>query len=192
MNLDETKNAARIVAKKNRYNIATNSQDGRAAKKVARTFISKVSQNSCLPIAGYFPTGSELDIRVLFEELHISRYQYCLPIVRDVSDILEFGSWCSGDSLVESKYGINEPPSESKRLIPKTIIAPMLAFDSCGYRLGYGGGSYDRTIAKLRKLDPKTLVVGVAYAGQEVSQVPKDINDQKMDIIITEENFFWC
>ena len=68
----------------------------------------------------------------------------------------------------------------------------MLAFDKCGYRLGYGGGYYDRTIAKLRKLDSKILVVGVAYAGQEVSQVPKDINDQKMDIIITEENFFWC
>ena len=192
MNLVETKNLARIAAKKSRHNIATNSQDGRAAKKVARTFISKVSKNSGLPIAGYFPTGTELDIRVLFEELHISRCQCCLPIITDVSDVLEFGSWCSGDSLVESKYGIKEPRLESKRLMPKTLIAPMLAFDKCGYRLGYGGGYYDRTIAKLRKLDSKILVVGVAYAGQEVSQVPKDINDQKMDIIITEENFFWC
>ena len=192
MNVDETKKLARIVAKKNRHNIATNSQNGRAAKKVARTFISKVSKNSGLPIAGYFPTGSELDITVLFEELHMSRCQYCLPMITDVSDVLEFGSWCSGDSLVESKYGTKEPLGESKRLIPKTVIAPMLAFDKCGYRLGYGGGYYDRTIAKLRKLDSKILVVGVAYAGQEVSKVPKDINDQKMDMIITEEGFFWC
>ncbi len=192
MNLEETKNFARIAAKKNRQQIATNSQDGRAAKKVARTFISKVGKNSGVPIAGYFPIGSELDIRDLFEELHISRYQYCLPIITDVSDILEFGSWCSGDSLVESKYGIMEPREESKRLVPKTLIAPMLAFDKCGYRLGYGGGYYDRTIAKLRKLDSKILVVGIAYAGQEVSQVPIDTNDQKMDMIITEEGFFWC
>ena len=192
MNLDKTKNVARIAAKKNRHNIATNSQDGRAAKKVARTFISKVSKNSGLPIAGYFPTGSELDIRVLSEELHISRCQYCLPMITDVSDVLEFGSWCFGDSLVKSRYGIKEPRGESKRLIPKTLITPMLAFDKCGYRLGYGGGYYDRTIAKLRKLDSKILVVGVAYAGQEVSQVPNDVNDQKMDMIITEEGFFWC
>ena len=58
MNLDKTKKVARIAAKKNRHNIATNSQDGSAAKKVARIFISKVSKNSGLPIAGYFPTGS--------------------------------------------------------------------------------------------------------------------------------------
>ena len=192
MNLDENKNVARIVAKKNRYKIATNSQDGRAAKKVARTFISRVSKNTGLPIAGYFPTGSELDIRVLFQELHISQCPCCLPIITDVADVLEFGSWRSGDSLVESKYGIKEPSEESERLIPKTIIAPMLAFDKWGYRLGYGGGYYDRTIARLRKLDSKILVVGVAYAGQEVSQVPKDINDQKMDMIITEDGFFWC
>ena len=192
MNLDETKNAARVAAKNNRLNIAANSQDGRAAKKVARTFISKVSKNSGLPIAGYFPIGSELDIRVLFEELHINGCQCCLPMIRGVSDVLEFGSWCSGDSLVKSKYGIKEPRGESKRLIPKTIVAPMLAFDKWGYRLGYGGGYYDRTIARLRKLDSKILVVGVAFAGQEVDHVPKDIKDQKMDMIITEEGSFWC
>ena len=106
MNLEETKNFARIAAKKNRQQIATNSQDGRAAKKVARTFISKVSKKPGLPIAGYFPIGSELDIRVLFEELHINGCQCCLPMIRGVSDVLEFGSWCSGDSLVKSKYGI--------------------------------------------------------------------------------------
>ena len=81
MNLDETKNAARVAAKNNRLNIAANSQDGGAAKKVARTFISKVSKNSGLPIAGYFPIGSELDIRVLFEELHINGCQCCLPMI---------------------------------------------------------------------------------------------------------------
>ena len=105
MKLDEIKNVARIAAKKNRHNIASNSQNGRVAKKVARTFISKVSKNSGLPIAGYCPTGSELDIRALAEELYTSRCQYCLPMVTDVSNVLEFGSWCFGDSLVKSKYG---------------------------------------------------------------------------------------
>ena len=102
MYFDVFYNAARVAANKNSLNIAAISQDGRAAKKVARTFISKVSKNSGLPIAGYFPTGSELDIRILFEELQISGCQCCLPIVSDVSDVLEFGSWCSGDSLVKS------------------------------------------------------------------------------------------
>ena len=68
----------------------------------------------------------------------------------------------------------------------------MLAFDKWGYRLGYGRGYYDRTLARLRKLDSKILVVGVAFAGQEVDHEPKDIKDQKMDMIITEEGLFWC
>ena len=61
-----------------------------------------------------------------------------------------------------------------------------------GLQIGLWWGYYDRTIARLRKLDSKILVVGVAYAGQEVDHVPKDIKDQKMDMIITEEGLFWC
>ena len=190
MNLDETKNVARIAAKKIRHNIATNLPDRRAANKVARTFITKVSKNSGLPIAGYFQTGSELDITVLFEELHMSRCQYCLPMITDVSDVLEFGSWCSGDSLVESKYGIKEPRGESKRLIPKTLIAPMLAFDKCGYRLGYGGGFYDRYLSKFLRAHKKIITIGIAFSFQKYHKIPVTTNDVKLNFILTEKGMF--
>jgi 5-formyltetrahydrofolate cyclo-ligase len=64
---------------------------------------------------------------------------------------------------------------------------PLLAFDREGYRLGYGGGFYDRTLAELRAQDPHTLAVGVAYGGQEVAAVPHDAYDQRLDAVVTEQ-----
>jgi len=65
------------------------------------------------------------------------------------------------------------------------ILVPLLAFDRTGYRLGYGGGFYDRTLAAL-SASGKSLAIGLAYAGQEVAEVPRDANDRRLDWIVTE------
>jgi 5-formyltetrahydrofolate cyclo-ligase len=71
------------------------------------------------------------------------------------------------------------------KLTPNLIIAPLLAFDRAGGRLGQGGGHYDRTIAALRARGP-LFVIGLAYAGQEVEAVPREPHDQLLDAILTE------
>jgi 5-formyltetrahydrofolate cyclo-ligase len=70
------------------------------------------------------------------------------------------------------------------------LVVPLLAFDLAGYRLGYGGGFYDRTLHKLRGADGKVLAVGVALSAQEVPSVPRDDTDQPLDWIVTEREAF--
>ena len=65
------------------------------------------------------------------------------------------------------------------------LIVPLLAFDARGYRLGYGGGFYDRTLEGLRAQGPVTAI-GFAFAAQEVAEVPIEATDQRLDVIVTE------
>ena len=77
-------------------------------------------------------------------------------------------------------------PAEGAWVEPEVLIVPLLAFDARGYRLGYGGGFYDRTLEALRARRP-TLAVGFAFAAQEVAEVPTEPTDQRLDAIVTEE-----
>jgi 5-formyltetrahydrofolate cyclo-ligase len=70
-------------------------------------------------------------------------------------------------------------------VIPQVLFVPLLAFDREGYRLGYGGGFYDRSLAELRSAGA-VLAIGLAYAGQEVARVPRGPKDQRLDRIVTE------
>jgi len=74
---------------------------------------------------------------------------------------------------------------------PDVLLVPMLAFDRQGYRLGYGGGFYDRTLEKLRAFK-KVWAVGVAYAAQEVDAVPRGAHDAPLDYVMTEQEIFAC
>jgi 5-formyltetrahydrofolate cyclo-ligase len=80
------------------------------------------------------------------------------------------------------------PPETAPELVPDVLLVPMLAFDKRGYRLGYGGGFYDRTLDKLRRgsaADPRA--VGVGFSAQHVVRVPRDEFDQPLDWIVTEK-----
>jgi 5-formyltetrahydrofolate cyclo-ligase len=87
--------------------------------------------------------------------------------------------------LIEGEFGARIP-AEGAWLEPEVLIVPLLAWDRRGYRLGYGGGFYDRTLERLRSRHP-TLAVGFAFAAQEVPEVPTEPVDQPLDAIITEE-----
>ena len=78
-----------------------------------------------------------------------------------------------------------EIPVEGGWIAPEVLIVPLLAFDARGYRLGYGGGFYDRSLQGLRAAKP-TFAVGFAFADQQIAQVPIDENDQRLDAIVTE------
>ena len=83
------------------------------------------------------------------------------------------------------------PPEEAPEVLPDVLLVPLLAFDREGFRLGYGGGFYDRTLEKLRALK-KVTAIGIAYAGQEMDTVPRDAFDQRLDWIMTEKETFKC
>lgn len=89
--------------------------------------------------------------------------------------------------MVEGAYGIPVPLDNAEELQPDMLLVPMLAFDSDGYRLGYGGGFYDRTLDALRRDGRNVVAVGVAYDGQEAAALPHQATDQPLDVIITDK-----
>lgn len=136
-------------------------------------------------VSGYWPIGSEIDPRPLLSHLHEDGHPIALPVIRAHGEPLVFRAWRPGDRLAPAAFDTRVPLENQTELTPRVVIVPLLAFDRAGYRLGYGGGFYDRTLARLRELGA-VLAVGVAYAAQEVAQVPRDGTDQPLDWIVTE------
>ena len=137
--------------------------------------------------AGYYAFRGELDVLPIFN--HMSRFnkQSALPRINPESNLLEFKLWQPGQPLVDHKLGMKEPDASADTITPEIILVPLLAFDSNGNRLGYGGGYYDRTIQALRQTNQELKCVGVAFTQQEYSEIPIDENDQKLDGVLTEE-----
>lgn len=136
-------------------------------------------------IAGYYPKGREFDALGILERWIEQGGGACLPVVHSESRILNFHSWTPNTEMVRGAYDIAEPAERGAPITPDIVIAPMLAFDRSGTRLGYGGGYYDATLESLRGQGDVTTV-GVAYSSQAVLfSLPKETHDQKLDWIIT-------
>jgi 5-formyltetrahydrofolate cyclo-ligase len=137
------------------------------------------------PVSGFWPIGEEIDVKPLLAELDRQGHPIGLPVVIKRGAPLRFRRWRPGDRLTTTHFGLSVPPPEAPELEPRLVIVPLLAFDRLGYRLGYGGGFYDRTLAGLRER-ATVLAVGVAYSGQEVPAVPRGPEDQRLDWVLTE------
>ncbi len=91
-----------------------------------------------------------------------------------------------GDELARGQWGIREPKPEAPEVAPDILLVPLVAFDRAGHRIGYGAGYYDMTIAALRAKKP-TLAVGLAFAAQEIREVPITPRDARLDLVLTEQ-----
>lgn len=137
------------------------------------------------PLAGFWPIGSELDVRPVLRHVAETGGVAALPVSGPRGTPLVFRSWDPRIPLVTGRYGIAEPDGTRPEVVPSVVLVPLLAFDRRGMRLGYGAGYYDRTLARLRQAG-RVLAVGVAFAGLEVPEVPADGTDQPLDWIVTE------
>lgn len=131
----------------------------------------------------YHPTGSEIDPTAIQLAGHRA-----LPVVVERNAPMIFRRYSAGDPLAPDALGIAAPVAASAQAWPDVLFTPVLAFDRRGGRLGQGGGFYDRTIAALRMRGP-LLVVGVAFSGQELPDVPMEAHDERLDAILTETSF---
>lgn len=109
----------------------------------------------------------------------------CLPVVTDKVGALAFRAWAPGDPLVEGVFGTQVPHPDRPAVEPTILLVPLLAFDRAGYRLGYGGGYYDRTLAALAHNRPTSI--GLAFASQEVNTLPHEAHDRRLNWVITEQ-----
>lgn len=132
-------------------------------------------------LAGYMAMRSEIDPMAA---MAAHRGPVCVPVIIKAGQPLKFREWTPGCRMVVGDFGALIP-EEGAWLDPEVLIVPLVAFDARGFRLGYGGGFYDRTLEGLRARHP-TLAVGFAFAAQQVPTVPTDATDQRLDAILTE------
>lgn len=128
---------------------------------------------------------SEPDLEPLARALHAQGRATCLPVMQRKGKPLLFRRWAPGQALAQARFGVREPSPEAPLEVPALVFVPLAAFDRAGGRVGYGGGFYDRTLAQLRATR-RVVAVGVAFAAQEVDRVPREITDEKLDMILTE------
>ena len=132
-------------------------------------------------LSGYMPMRTEIDP---LPAMAAHQGPVGVPVIIGKGMALRFREWTPGAAMVEGDFKALIP-AEGAWLDPEVLIVPLLAFDARGYRLGYGGGFYDRTLEALRARRP-TLAIGFAFAAQEVAEVPTDATDQRLDVVVTE------
>jgi len=158
-----------------------------AGKQACRHFLTQVGFPAGAEISAYLPVKDEFDVMPFAYTAHAFGHRIGMPVVLGKGKPLQFREWTPDTVLETGTMGIPIPPADAALIMPRLLLVPLMAFDAQGYRLGYGGGFYDRTLATLRVLEPETLAVGVCFAGLEVEAVPHDNYDQPLDWIVTEE-----
>jgi len=181
--LQAEKQAVRVTVRVRRADAARAVPD--AGDAVYEVFRRAVRLRPSAIVAGYLPIGDEIDPRPLLRRLHALGHAITLPRIVRSHAPLSFRAWEEGDALEDGPFGTLQPADAAATLVPEVLILPMVAFDRRGFRLGYGGGYYDRTLAVLRSRRAVTAI-GIAYAAQEVPVVPRDRHDQKLDWVVTE------
>ncbi|HLS69639.1 MAG TPA: 5-formyltetrahydrofolate cyclo-ligase [Kiloniellales bacterium] len=159
--------------------------DAAAPDRLAQNVLDAVTTWPGAIVSAYWPMRDELDPLPALKMLGAKGHPTCLPVVIGNNQPLVFRSWKPDQPLVTGVFGTSEPPPEAPEVEPDLLLVPLLAFDRRGYRLGYGGGFYDRTLVALRARKAITAV-GIAFAKQEVPEVPHDELDQRVDLIATE------
>ena len=160
-----------------------------AGDLLAGQFLEAIEMAAGEAIAGYWPMRQEQDPVPLMKRLFAAGQAVALPVIEKPEKTLSFRAWEPGLVLEEADFGTSQPPPEAATLNPRILLVPLLAFDERGFRLGYGGGYYDRTIAALRQTG-ELLAVGIAYDAQQIERVPEEEFDQRLDWVVT-ENAAW-
>jgi len=147
-------------------------------------------------VAGYWASHGELPLNLVIPPLAARGQQFLLPVIGKGKH-LRFAPWQSGEEVQPNRYGIPEPVAQGELLEPfqlDLVLVPLLGFDRRGNRLGHGGGYYDRSFAflneQVRPTEP--LLVGIAYAFQELPEVDEEDWDVPLDFIATERELIDC
>jgi 5-formyltetrahydrofolate cyclo-ligase len=138
-------------------------------------------------VSGFSPIRTEINPLPLLRRLEAAGAKLALPVVVGRGKPLVMRSYAFGDPLDAGVWGIREPKADAPEVNPDILIVPLAAFDRSGNRIGHGAGYYDMTINRLRSLKP-VIAIGIAYAVQEVAEVPVTPRDARLDLVLTERD----
>jgi 5-formyltetrahydrofolate cyclo-ligase len=190
MDIAEVKRKARSAASKRRAE-AHESLKEIAGAALAERGLPRGLHLETGVVSGFIPYKSEITTVPLLNRLRHDGWTTALPIVVAPEQPLIFRAWAPGEPLAPGRWDIPVPLEAAPQVLPDVLLVPMLAFDAKGFRLGYGGGFYDRTLEKLRLLK-KVVAIGVAYQAQLVEEVPIGPYDAPLDYVMTEQETITC
>jgi len=136
-------------------------------------------------VSGFMPLKTEINPLPLMRSLAAQGARLALPAIDGRGKPLIMRAFAFGDELASGQWGIREPKADAAEVAPDILLVPLLAFDRTGHRIGYGAGYYDMTIARLRAIKP-VVAVGIAFAAQEIGEVPVTPRDARLDLVLTD------
>jgi 5-formyltetrahydrofolate cyclo-ligase len=136
-----------------------------------------------MTLSGYWPIKGEPDLRPLLARLHATGVTIALPLVETKAAPLVFRHWTPETKMVRGDWNIPVPPPDAPVLVPDIALAPLVGWTAEGYRLGYGGGYFDRTLAALA---PRPFTIGIGFDSAHLKTIFPQSHDIPLDAILTD------
>ena len=167
-----------LIQRKNNFN--SSNINFSLLNKILKKF--KITKNK--RIGAYYPINYEIECFKIIKKLEILGHKISLPVINKKNK-MDFFEWSFDNPLRVGKFGIPEPQN-TKKVYPDVLLVPLVAFDRYNFRLGYGGGYYDRYIKKISNIK-KIITIGLAFSFQKIYKIPINETDEKLDFILTEK-----
>ena len=149
-----------------------------------------INFNNINYVASFISIRSEISTSQLNKRILKLKKSISLPVIDGGSNDLIFKKYDNKKILEIGKFNIPEPSKENENVTPQIFFVPCLGFDLSGHRIGYGGGFYDKTFAKYKKLNLKFYSIGYAFDDQKQIKIPKEDFDYKLDFVLTEKQLY--
>jgi 5-formyltetrahydrofolate cyclo-ligase len=150
--------------------------------EIEATLRALLLERPVMTLGVYWPFQAEFDPRALIDWVIARGFAVALPAVADKNGPLEYRAWRPGEALVDGVWAIPIPEAREV-VVPEAVLAPLVGFDRQCYRLGYGGGYFDRTLAAFLA---RPLAIGVGYEMSQIETIFPQPFDIPMDVIVTE------
>lgn len=174
----------RLRAARDAVSVADRQAAGVALSAHLRHLLAhQLSGAASLALSAYWPIKGEPDLRDLMAELHGRGVTLALPVVEVKAAPMVFRRWMPGMAMVRGDWNIPVPPPDAETLTPDIALAPLVGWDGAGFRLGYGGGYFDRTLAAL---SPRPFTIGIGLHSARLATIFPQPHDIAMDVILTE------
>ena len=152
-------------------------------RRIAASLEACLDEVAGLVVSAYWPFRGEPDLRPLLTRIHARGGRAALPVVLARGEPLEFRAWTPGAPLQRGVWNIPVPAADATVLVPDIVIAPVVGFDDACFRLGYGGGFFDRTLAAL---SARPRFIGVGHAIAHLPSIYPQAYDIALDSVVTE------
>ena len=186
--VNQKKNIRKILAAKR--NLIKRNTNVEFSIDAFNKLTEKIEFNFLDCVGSFMSISSEISTNQLNTSILKMKKKLAFPTIEKNSETIIFKTINSDKGFKLGKFNIPEPINDNNEIIPQLFFVPCLGFDLNGYRIGYGGGFYDKTFAKLKKLNLLFYTVGFAYDDQKQNKLPVEKFDYKLDFVLTEKQLY--